>query len=1255
MTKINQIQNALLEQEGGAFQKLADAYLHAKEYEQINSLGSLIGADRVRKGTPDTFVSLPNGKYIFVEHTTEKNKLNQKLKGDLNKCFDKSKTGIPIEKIDEIVICHTSNLRPEEEDRLREECQKRGVKFSIFGISPISYDLYRKYPGIAKDFLGISVDTGQVLHPNEFVAAYNRSPTATPLDTTFHFRSEELELGLKRLEESYLMIVSGKAGVGKSRLALEFCKIFKEKHPEYEVRCIFNRGPDLFEDLRVYFSRPGYFLIFADDVNRVNRFEYFIQLLLDQRADQQIKVIATVRDYALDKVQDLAQSYSDWRSLEIQPLEEEQIKHLIENEYSIRNHLYLDRIASISQRSPRLAIMAAKLAIRENTLASISNVSSLYDQYYRSIRQDLKEFYDETLLKVAGIVSFLHTVDHSDQATMQSIEAAFQIPQEEFWQTVRQLHNLELLDMHENEVVRTSDQVLATYLFYLAFFKERSLDFGALLEHFFPHLRHRLVDALNPVLNAFDRNRIIEVMRPSVDQAWKVYQEAGNKTNLMHLMEVFWFLKKTEILLYFRSWVSRLEPESINLSELEIKPNSNLSSPSFLKILSAFRGADENTFQMALSILLDYIIKQPSNLSRIFYLLTERFGFERDSYAYGFYMQRVVINLTWDRGREGADEMFSRLFLAVAEQYLFTRFDTSEMKGRLTVSIIKFDLTATPELFNLRQTIWQCVFQLYQLPTFKEKVLNLLHNYNKYRHKLSVDEIIRQDAVEVLPFLESALSPSNYCHCLVVQNYMNCLEDHNVPFSQGLRDRFTNKVYKLSQVLLFDSAEKKNHDLGHEEYRKFKKRQIEAYFENYRFTDYQEFVEQCLEIQKETERRHHNQCHFPSRVVEVLITLANREPNLYVEVLKHYLSLGDPLKLNELRLVEILLRICGVEKTYIVLDHRDYQLKRKWLFAFYHLLPQAEIKPEYLEQLYILYQESEPVEIPNDLDFLLKYRSLDNNVVVQVTKIALLKLAENQNYIYPLFNLFNPSTEVNKVLSDIFINNLTLLKQAYIAALETNWNWDFDGKSLSTILDFDPSFILEYIDWLYEKGQQHGSYEPIQDYSFIWRRDDCERIMKLVINHFYQHDQVRFQFWNLNLETFFLLDGNAVDNPLLQKRQNHLLKGYIENESCDSDFMVFIFRIISQFSLERRKEFIAIFLSRNLSFEDFKRLSLSSNSTSWVGSAVPEYQKQLDYLQSLLPLFNTIDLLPHKQHIERTCSWLQEKIDRVKKGDFMND
>jgi hypothetical protein len=118
MSKINQIQNALKELEGGAFQKLADSYLLKKDYPQINSLGSVIGSNKVRKGTPDTLISLPNGNYIFAEYTTQETNAFDKFIKDIDKCFDENKTNIPINKIQEIVLCHTSEFSTDEINQL---------------------------------------------------------------------------------------------------------------------------------------------------------------------------------------------------------------------------------------------------------------------------------------------------------------------------------------------------------------------------------------------------------------------------------------------------------------------------------------------------------------------------------------------------------------------------------------------------------------------------------------------------------------------------------------------------------------------------------------------------------------------------------------------------------------------------------------------------------------------------------------------------------------------------------------------------------------------------------------------------------------------------------------------------------------------------------------------------------------------------------------------------------------------------------
>src|SRR6266446_4503248 len=172
MSKVTQIESALVEIDPAGFQRLCDSYLLCRGYDRINPIGLVIGAEKVAQGTPDTLIIRPDGKYDFAEYTTQQQGLAGKFIGDLAKCFDEAKTGIPVDRIHEIVLCHTSQLTAAEERKLGEECRQRGVLLSTYGLGTIAHDLYQKYRGLARDLLHVEVDTGQILHAKEFVTAY---------------------------------------------------------------------------------------------------------------------------------------------------------------------------------------------------------------------------------------------------------------------------------------------------------------------------------------------------------------------------------------------------------------------------------------------------------------------------------------------------------------------------------------------------------------------------------------------------------------------------------------------------------------------------------------------------------------------------------------------------------------------------------------------------------------------------------------------------------------------------------------------------------------------------------------------------------------------------------------------------------------------------------------------------------------------------------------------------------------------------
>ena len=1032
MSKINQIQNSIKELDGGAFQKLADFYLKKKGYDHLIPLGSVIGANKVKKGTPDTLVPLPNGKYVFAEHTTQQTGLFEKIQGDLHKCFDEAKTGVPVSKIQEVVFCHTSSLDAGELDQLRILCEQRSVNLNIFDIGAISYDLLESYPGIARDILSIDIDTGQILTPDEFVEFYGRNRLATRLDTAFHFREDELKTIGEALEACDLVIVQGKAGVGKTRLGLECCERFSEHHPEYKIACLFNRGPDMFNDLHAHFSAPGSFLILVDDANRMSKFEYIIQLIQHQRKNQQIKVIATVRDYAVDKIRDASQSYGNLEEVNIPPLTDEQIKQLVEKEYGILHNLYLDRIVRIAQGNPRIAIMAAEVARDKNTLESISDVSSLYDRYFASIRQDLSDLEAPLLLRAAGVVAFFRVLDRTNENLMKVIEQAFGIAPNDLWNAIIQLHEMEICDLYEDEAARISDQVLGTYLFYLAFFKSEVLDFGDLLHAFFPDQRKRLIDAINPVLDTLDTAAVMDAMRPHVERLWKQLEEDGDEERLFQLVEVFWFLKQTDSLIYAQGHVTTLPDAQVDFASLDFNAKGEAPSHSVLSILTSFRHVDDNSFRMALSIICDYFMKCPDQLPKLLYLYSETFCFHHHFYVHGYYVQQAAIDVLWTRAKQGENCYFAKTFLAIVGKYLHTEFHTYESRSEHAITHISFRLAASPPLTKLRKTIWDGLIRLYEDERYKDDVLKILQLYSTPSIDISVKEIVEQDAKELLPFISQAMSPQDFQHVILTHAYLDKLENFGVAFEHELREKFENDTYCLYKLLAFDLAEMHDDGLGYDEYVALKKKRIHDQFAHYQLADYERLLTQCTEMKRTIKAGSHRLYEFQESLLGAFRELAEKDAGLYFDVMKSYLVSGADLEINPLPLVQGLINACSAQKTYLLLDELFWPDKQAWLSSYYCSLPADEIDSVHVEQLLAIYRTSQAHELPFHWVFLLNYRKLSPDIVSTVTELLLDRASQNEAFSPSLDMLFNPHSEINHEIASHFAGKVELLKRAYL-------------------------------------------------------------------------------------------------------------------------------------------------------------------------------------------------------------------------------
>lgn len=332
MSKITQIQNALSQINDAKFQFLCDDYLNLKYSYDVKGLGSMKGKEKTIKGTPDSLVLLPNGNYIFIEYTTKSKEVGKKFLADLKSCFNEIKTSINIFQIEKIFLCYNTELNTDEIVELHKYCTNQGFDSSnlmFFDINTLATEI-KNYPALAKDYLDISIDTQQILKPQEFIKSYEKAKFATTLSNEFLFREQELQHIHQFLETNNIILLGGKAGIGKTKLALEVQKQFCAKYPDYKSYCIKNNDISIYEDIRTYFLVDKQYFIVVDDANRLN--SQLLHIINLTRQDNiQAKIILTVRDYAVYNLERNILKDYNFKSFNLHRIKDESIRKMLIN------------------------------------------------------------------------------------------------------------------------------------------------------------------------------------------------------------------------------------------------------------------------------------------------------------------------------------------------------------------------------------------------------------------------------------------------------------------------------------------------------------------------------------------------------------------------------------------------------------------------------------------------------------------------------------------------------------------------------------------------------------------------------------------------------------------------------------------------------------------------------------------------------------------------------------------------------------
>lgn len=1243
MSKLTDIKNRIDQMDGGAFQNLCDAYLSYKGYKNIYSLGMHTGTDKTAKGNPDTYFLTVENKYVFVMYTTQKTDFLKKAIEDIDKCFDSKKTGVSAEDIVEIIYCHTyGRLGPGDDRYLRQYCEEHGVVLTLIGLDQLGNDIFHECPVLAKDFFGISIDSGQILPLDVFVARHDANKISAPLGTEFLFREKELEKAKSALHDNDVLLIAGPAGVGKTRFALELCRQLAEEMG-YTVLVIKNNNLQLYEDLVSAIEEGKEYLVLVDDANELSGLHHVLDYLPRAAVGSRhiSKLILTVRDYARKQVMQSVMDVIKPEIIKITPFNDDDIRKLMKTCYGITNRIYTDRIVAIAEGNARLAMLAGKLVADSESVTAIRDASDLYHNYYSKQLETFAE--SETSVSSAGIIAFIQAIHLEHLEKFTPIFKALRITNDDFTSDLKLLHKAEIVDLCNDKAAKISDQSFSNFLIKYVFIEEKVIPLSMMIETCFQINKSRTIEACNILLNVFSDQNVREYVEAQINLVWDKLE--SNADAFPPFFKAFHMVRPTQTLLLLHECIEQEPYHSFDVRTLSFKddrPDKNISDD-ILQILGSFE--DHSELPTALDLLWLYYQKRPDLFEQFYSTYAGRFEVNLDSPRFGYFTQIAVVkNLCEAVNATPEDMNLLILFVRVAGHFL--KLDVSKVEGgrHKTVSIYTLSLPPDQPVLEYRKMLWAQLYKIYQKGNIKTKVEHILYRYGMPHYGVDTGlDVVRAEFEEVLKFF-SLFHPENLFHCVIaarikqVAKYIDyCALDILAPF-------LNSEKYKIYSALASHRSE--DYSEGYEKRVQRHKERVCKLVEGYTPQDIDCLIQVCLESSQTFDKEERELGAGLGYVFEAL----QDQQQLYLYLADAYMRADTPYKINAEQILDKLFGLMSAAEVKKFTTKYKYGQQNVWLWYFYALMPEQQLSAEWATDL-LNYLEAPDIGLEKspyrELDLLRKYEKIEPKIMCKALRI-ISNHYEESPFIFSLYvsGILNHSNqqEAAETLRE-FSDELPLLEKIYLKGISYSNHEDPDGALLSAIISVDSSFLYKYLDCLITAQENHFSAHDHYNVARLLKIWDTEQYMDLADDVFdYCHSKREKSMYWLYWSPVNMMLHNEASHPDIIVKQDLWIKHAIEKYGHDGEQMYQLFSAIEELSCERRKKAVEKFLSLNADPDIFERLPLEPSHWGGCGSMIPYMQERTDYLRSLLPLVSGIKYLKQKQRIEREIAGWKERI-----------
>lgn len=1225
LSNINYIQSAIMQLEGGAFQKLFDQYLYKKyKFTNIQTLGVQAGTNKPTKGIPDSYVMTDDGKYILINYGSVNSRPKEKIKEDIIACFDKAKLSLPKDKIKKIICGHSStNIHIEQLSLNKEIIQ--GVNIELIGIDTLSHDLALIYPHIAKDMLGIAIDTNQFFDIEDFVKAYDANGINAPIDCKILHRDSEINEIFKSINENIVTILIGPSGIGKTRLALEVCR--RQDKKDIKIYCIKSNGNLLYEDIKYYIDEPGNYLLFFDDANMVTSFDNVLNTILTLPNDYKINVLITVRDYARERVIKKVSRYSKPSIIKIRSFKDDEITDILKNNLGIINTNYLKKITSIANGNIRLAFLAGIRSINDGYKA-IHNAEDIFENYYGYIIDDVKLTKNDVIMlffiAVAGPVKSNGNQLYNDLKNTYGNE----IDEKNI---IENLYYLELIDWFKNEITKISDQSFGNYILYYVLFKKKWVSVESLINIGFPNYRNKVIYVLNTLMEIFGSKELQKYLKESIISAWN---NAPIDQNMQYL-ESFYQIEPDKALYIIKKHIDQENVVIFDLDGFDIndKKKYHKISSKEIEILGGYKYTDN--FEDALDLLIFYYAKRPDLIMDFYFVLTENFLYDRYSNATKYNHELCMLDKLWAVTEKGENYNNSILYLHISEYALKTEISfTESIRNSHSVNFVRMPIEFTEEIAVIRANILKNLGCLRKYAQYKDLVNEILLNNNI--NGLSDEEsskYLKADFDIIYTNIIDKDKPDFY-DAKIVARYKKIAEQIGITTDEHFQIFEKNIEYRIYDILNC------NHKLGQtiDDAEKIHRERILKEVKSYKLCNYRKLFAICNSLERKLSER---EKWTLNTGLDYIFENLEEDSILYIDVIKEYFNENAPLRINGCRQIKYLIDNLGYQATYDLVINKMFDKKDEWLLLIWECLPEESISEKAVNDYkeFVLNNLNEDRHIIPEIQIINRYGEKDNELKAKVIE----KVVNHPEFSNAFLGSAYKEEDI-KLIFYFFRDNIETLATIYMNAIRNNIDMDYNGKLFIKIFEQQPAIWNEYVDFVKDNIYLDGYENKMFD--LIWNVDKWREC----IDYAYM----------------VLIDDDTVDRPArllfrktqdcnVFKRKKDWLIDKLHKYSLNFDKCRKLILVVVTVLPECKLEFIIEFLKDNKNIEDFKKIYLFPMSCSWSGSEVPLILKKIEFLKLLKDSLKGIDYIEHRKYLEELCMKYEKYKEEVELREYIED